>query len=79
MNLTSDVQRRNRRYCYYPEANPQQSAHEAEYTHIHKSSQTQEPAVWDFPGGPAVKSLLANAGNMGSISDPGKSHMLWGS
>ena len=31
-----------------------------------------------FPGGPVVKNPPANAGNMGSISGPGGSHMLWG-
>ena len=30
----------------------------------------------DFPGGLVVKNLLANAGDMGSIPDPGRSHML---
>ena len=29
----------------------------------------------DFPGGPVVKNPPANAGAMGSISDPGRSHM----
>jgi len=32
---------------------------------------------WDFPGGPVVKDLPANAGDTGSIPDPGKSHMHW--
>ena len=31
----------------------------------------------DFPGGPVVKNLPANAGDMGSISGLGRSHMLW--
>jgi len=31
----------------------------------------------DFPGGPVVKNLLANAGDMGSIPGPGRSHMPW--
>ena len=30
----------------------------------------------DFPGGPAVKNLPANAGDTGSIPDLGRSHML---
>ena len=34
-----------------------------------------ETAVMDFPGGPVVKNLPANAGDMGSIPGPGKSHM----
>ena len=32
----------------------------------------------DFPGGPAVKNPLANAGDMGLIPDLGRFHMLWG-
>ena len=32
---------------------------------------------WGFPGGSVVKNPPANAGDMGSISDPGRSHMLW--
>ena len=31
--------------------------------------------LWDFPGGPGVESLPANAGDMGSISGKGRSHM----
>ena len=30
-----------------------------------------------FPGGTVVKNLPANAGDMGLISGPGRSHMLW--
>ena len=30
-----------------------------------------------FPGGSVVKNLLANAGDMGSIPDSGRSHTLW--
>ena len=30
-----------------------------------------------FPGGTVVKNLPAKAGDVGSIPDPGKSHMLW--
>ena len=30
-----------------------------------------------FPRGSVVKNLPANAGDMGSIPDPGGSHMLW--
>ena len=29
----------------------------------------------DFPGGAVVKNLPANAGDMGSIPGPGRSHM----
>ena len=32
----------------------------------------------DYSGGPAVGSLWANAGNMGSISGPGRPHVLRG-
>ena len=31
----------------------------------------------DFPGGPVVKNLPANARDMGWIPDLGRSHMLW--
>ena len=33
----------------------------------------------DFPGGPVVRSLPANAGDTGSIPGLGRSHMMWGS
>ena len=33
----------------------------------------------DFPGGPGVKNLPANAGDMGLISSPGRLHMPWAS
>ena len=32
----------------------------------------------DFPGGAEVKNLPANAGSMGSIPGPGRSHVLQG-
>ena len=31
----------------------------------------------DFPSGTVVKYPPANAGDMGSIPGPGRSHMLW--
>ena len=31
----------------------------------------------DFPGGIVVKNPPANAGDMGSIPGPGRSHMSW--
>ena len=31
----------------------------------------------DLPGDAVVKNQLANAGDMGSIPSPGRSHMLW--
>ena len=33
---------------------------------------------WDFPSGPVVKSLPANAGATGSIPGSGGFHTLWG-
>ena len=35
--------------------------------------------TWAFHGGSAVKNPPANAGDTGSIPDPGRSHMLWSS
>ena len=32
-----------------------------------------------FPGGSVVKNLPANAGDMGSVPGPGRSHMPWSS
>ena len=32
-------------------------------------------AIWVFPGGSVVKNPPANVGNVGSIPDPGRSHM----
>ena len=32
----------------------------------------------DFSGGPVVKNLPANAGDMGLIPSPGRFHMPWG-
>ena len=32
----------------------------------------------DFPGGAVVKNLPAYTGDIGSIPDPGRSHMQWG-
>ena len=31
----------------------------------------------DFPGGTLDKNLPVNAGDMGSITGPGRFHMLW--
>ena len=33
--------------------------------------------VGDFPGGAVVGNLPANAGDVGSSSGPGRSHMPW--
>ena len=32
---------------------------------------------WDCPGGTVVKNLPANAGDVGWIPGPGRSHMPW--
>ena len=40
-------------------------------------SSQKEPTL-DFPGGPVVKTLAANAGDTGSISGPGRSHVPQG-
>ena len=50
---------------------------EAAY-HYHREN-FKEIELPDFSGGPVVKNLPANAGDMGSISSPGRSHMLRGS
>ena len=34
--------------------------------------------VEDFPGGPVVKNLPTNAGDSGSVSGPGRFHVLQG-
>ena len=34
--------------------------------------------VWDFPGGPVVKNVLASAGDTGSVPGLWKFHMSWG-
>ena len=39
----------------------------------------QQWSLWGLPGGSAVKNPPANAGDTGSIPDPRRSHMLWGS
>ena len=36
---------------------------------------TMKNELWDFPGGTVVKNLPANAGDMGLIPGPGRSHM----
>ena len=36
-----------------------------------------ERDIGGFPGGSVVKDPPANAGDTGSIPDPGRSHMLW--
>ena len=41
----------------------------------HSDNISRSSETWDFPGGPVVDSLPANAGDMGSIPVPGRSHM----
>ena len=43
------------------------------YSHSNKNKM-----LLDFPGGPVVKNVPANAGDMGVIPALGRSHMLWG-
>ena len=38
--------------------------------------QSSEQHILNLPGGPVVKNLPANEGDMGSIPGPGRSHML---
>ena len=45
-------------------------------TNYHKLSALRQHK--DFPAGPVVKNLPANAGDMGSIPGPERFHMLWG-
>ena len=45
-------------------------------THLKGSCATREES--GFSGGSVVKNPPANAGDMGSILDPGRSHTLWG-
>ena len=42
-----------------------------------KTSTGKKKNQQGFPGSLAVKNLLANAGDMGSSPDPGRSHMPW--
>ena len=39
------------------------------------SQKLNQKFVQDFPGGSLVKNPRASAGDIGSISDPGRSHM----
>ena len=41
------------------------------------ANQTQENLDLGCPGGSMVKNPPVHAGDAGSISDPGRSHMLW--
>ena len=43
---------------------------------ISRGLKSQNYTLWDFTSGPVVKNPPANAGNMGSISGPGRSQMI---
>ena len=43
---------------------------------LKQSSRSNKNVCVDFSDGPVVKNPPANAGDMGSIPGPGKSHML---
>ena len=45
--------------------------------HCLVGSRVSKPQSRDFPGGAVVKNLPANAGDMGLIPGPGRSHMPW--
>ena len=38
---------------------------------------SQEAQIWDFPGGPVVKNLLANEGDTGAIPGLEGSRLSW--
>ena len=42
-----------------------------------KEKERERETFKGFPGGPVAENLPASAGDMGSIPDPGRSHMLW--
>ena len=43
----------------------------------HRYKTPRRGGNWDFPGGPVVKNVPDNAGEVGSILGPGRSHMPW--
>ena len=45
--------------------------------YYYKSDGFKNNQKGDFPGGPLVENLPANAGDMGSVPDPGRSHEQW--
>ena len=49
------------------------------YLKCNDNENTANKNLWggDFPGSAVVKNLPPNAGDMGSIPGPGRSHMLW--
>ena len=42
-----------------------------------RGDRASKMTCWDFPGGSVIRYLPADAGDMGSILDPGTSHMPW--
>ena len=44
----------------------------------HSDNISRSSETWDFPGGLVVDSLPTNAGDMGSMPGPGRSHMPQG-
>ena len=42
-----------------------------------QKDEVSENKLRDFPGGAVVKNPPVNAGDMGSIPGPGRSHMSW--
>ena len=51
--------------------------HSPEWSVTHSLATADKNCLWDFPGGAVVKNLPANAGDMGSLPGPGRSHMQW--
>ena len=48
------------------------------YVLNHNGKEYEKECIYrDFPGGAVVKNPPANAGDMGSSPDPGRSHMPW--
>ena len=45
---------------------------------LHLSLLSKDASDRDFPGGPGIKNLPANAGNTGPISGQGRYDMPWG-
>ena len=45
--------------------------------YYYKSDGFKNNQKGDFPGGPVVENLPANAGDMGSVPDPVRSHEQW--
>ena len=48
------------------------------HLNLHSSQWTIKTPILGVPGDSVVKNLPASVGDMGSISDPERSHMPWG-